>query len=583
VVLSPFWDGSRGAATWGSGATGVSGAVSAADSLVGSNPNDLVGGNFTGPVHNVLALSNGNYVVLSPAWDGFRGAATWGSGTSGVSGTVSAANSLVGSNPNDMVGGTGMGPLRNVVALSNGNYVLATPSWDGNRGAATWGSGTSGVSGPVSAANSLVGSSPNDRVGANGVTGLSNGNYVVISPNWNGYRGAATWASGTSGLTLDGDNTITPQNSLVGLAANSGFGGVVDDPVNQSFLAPFSTDGGGRVVIGLVDPNQFSYDRAQGQTVTLTPAFLSATLNAGTAVVLQASNDITVNSPILVSAGGAGGALTLQAGRSILINANIRTDGGDLALIANDPLANGVVDAQRDPGPAVVTMAPGTELATGAGALTVELRDGAGKSNADSGAVTLQAVTAGSLSVTNDGPSPGSDVILGPVTTAGAQSYSAPNGTTTVTGDLTTADSPVTFNQSVVLVPGLTLSVGAGTVTFGGTVAPAPGALTVAGGLALAGSATFCASLGGAGPDGYPQVLAGGPLSLGGSTLKLVLNFTPDVGDAFTLLSLAGSDPLPDTFAGLDEGAVFCVGGLDFQITYQGGPNGNSVVVTRVG
>ena len=29
----------------------------------------------------------------------------------------------------------------------------------------------------------------------------------------------------------------------------------------------------------------------------------------------QASNDITVNSPITVSAGGSGGALTLQAGR----------------------------------------------------------------------------------------------------------------------------------------------------------------------------------------------------------------------------------------------------------------------------
>ena len=49
----------------------------------------------------VTPLTNGNYVVGSPYWNGRRGAATWGNGSTGMSGTVSAANSLVGSNPND--------------------------------------------------------------------------------------------------------------------------------------------------------------------------------------------------------------------------------------------------------------------------------------------------------------------------------------------------------------------------------------------------------------------------------------------------------------------------------------------------
>src|SRR5262249_12002057 len=163
------------------------------------------------------------------------------------------------------------------------------------------------------------------------------------------------------------------------------------------------------------------------------------------AVVLQASNDITVNSPITVSAGGQGGALTLQAGRSILINANITTDNGVLTLIANDQLANGVVDSQRDPGNAVIAMAAGTALNTGSGALTVELRDAAGLTNRDSGAIPLQTITAGSLAVANNGPSVGSDVMLGPVMTSGAQSYANPNGTATVTGNLTTTNSPITF------------------------------------------------------------------------------------------------------------------------------------------
>ena len=57
-----------------------------------------------------------------------------------------------------------------VTALSNGNYVVSSPNWTNgaaaSAGAVTWGSGTAGVSGPVSASNSLVGSTANDSVGA---------------------------------------------------------------------------------------------------------------------------------------------------------------------------------------------------------------------------------------------------------------------------------------------------------------------------------------------------------------------------------------------------------------------------------
>ena len=67
----------------------------------------------------------------------------------------------------------------------------------------TWGNGTTGVSGVVSAANSLVGSTASDLVGSTGVTALTNGNYVVVSRNWdNGSvvnAGAATWGNGTTG------------------------------------------------------------------------------------------------------------------------------------------------------------------------------------------------------------------------------------------------------------------------------------------------------------------------------------------------------------------------------------------------
>jgi hypothetical protein len=489
VVDSVKWNGDRGAVTWQNGSTGIGstgvigGAVSADNSLVGSYRDDQVGGELaplggdngnyvvgsrTGTtwvsgtsgetadgsglvtINNsligggdVTPLKNGNYVVISSY--GGRGAVTWADGNTGIAGTISDANSLVGGNPGDLLGDNGATPL------SNGNYVVISSY--GGRGAATWEDGSKAVTGTItiSDANSLVGSTPGDMVGSvqyypqgpilSDVTLLSDGNYVVSSPNWNDGRGAATLLSSTTGQTLDGKGVITAENSLLGQTANAGLRDVVVDPIHDSFICPFVLEGGGRVTVGGPYPNQLN--------VSLTPDSLTATLNTGTAVVLQASNDITVNSPITVSAGGQSGALTLQAGRSILLNASITTDNGALNLIANDQLANGVVDSQRDPGKAVIAMAAGTILNTGSGAVAVELRDGDGLTNRDSGAITLQSVTAGSVSILNNGPSAGSDVNLGTVITSGAQSYSSPNGATTVTGNISAPGSPVTFLGTV--------------------------------------------------------------------------------------------------------------------------------------
>ncbi|MCB0048658.1 MAG: hypothetical protein KDE24_03815, partial [Caldilinea sp.] len=225
VIRSQNWDNGTatdaGAVTWGSGETGVSGVVSAANSLVGSTANDQVGSS------GITTLSNGAYVVLSQNWDNGTvadaGAVTWGSGNTGVSGVVSAANSLVGSAANDQVGGWG-----SITTLSNGAYVVRSPNWDNgtatNAGAVTWGSGDTGISGVVSAANSLVGSTANDGVGDYDITALSNGNIVVRSPYWdNGTAtdaGAVTWGSGATGVS----GVVGAGNSLVGSTANDQVG-----------------------------------------------------------------------------------------------------------------------------------------------------------------------------------------------------------------------------------------------------------------------------------------------------------------------------------------------------------------------
>ena len=213
-----------GAVTWGSMTAGVSGVVSDANSLVGSTANDQIG-SYYGENNLVTALPNGNYVVRSPDWDNGgaadAGAVTWGSGTAGVSGVVSAANSLVGSTANDQVGSTSYS-YNFVTALANGNYVVGSPNWDGavvNAGAVTWGSGTLGVKGAVSTANSLFGTKNDDRVGSGGVTALANGNYVVGSPEWKNdsaaSAGAVTWGSGTAVMSAE----VSTANSLVGSTA----------------------------------------------------------------------------------------------------------------------------------------------------------------------------------------------------------------------------------------------------------------------------------------------------------------------------------------------------------------------------
>ena len=221
LVTSSYWDNgaatNAGAVTFGDGKTGVSGVISATNSLVGSFSDDKVGS------EGVTLLSNGNYLVSSVDWNRSRGAVTFGNRKTGVSGVVSADNSLVGSFPNDKVGS-----YYGIKVLSNGNYVVSSGYWKDSRGAVTFGNRTTGVSGVISAANSLVGESADDRLGSSGVTELSNGNYVVASPYWNNSSksdvGAVTFGSGTMGVS----GVVSASNSLIGSSASDtvGYGGV---------------------------------------------------------------------------------------------------------------------------------------------------------------------------------------------------------------------------------------------------------------------------------------------------------------------------------------------------------------------
>ncbi len=233
VVCSPDWNDiddsehDNGAITWVDGLTGTTGTVSSDNSLIGGlNENVGFGG--------VTALKNGNYVVDTKYWNnpqyesGYSvGAVTWCNGQTGTDGVVSVANSLIGvlgsTLANDgLLTGDNIGS-GGVTALANGGYVVSSPNWNGDAGAVTWCDGTKPTSATVTADNSLVGSSAGDHVGSLSVTALTNGNYVVASPDWDNTAGAVTWGNGANGTTV---GPVTNENSLVGTYAGDQVGGV---------------------------------------------------------------------------------------------------------------------------------------------------------------------------------------------------------------------------------------------------------------------------------------------------------------------------------------------------------------------
>lgn len=227
VTEDAFWDNGTtadvGASTFCSGTAACTGAVSSANSLVGSTNGDFF-------YIVITPLSNGNYVVNNASWNNGNtvdvGAATFCDGTTGCHAVVAPGNSLIGTTgTNGSVQGDLVG-LNGAIALTNGNYVVESTAWNrgaaNSAGAATFCNGTTGCVGmTVSISNSLVGSVTNDFVGR--ATALTNGNYVVNSPDWDNPAGlistidygASTFCSGTAGC-VGAVGTVGAGNSLIG-------------------------------------------------------------------------------------------------------------------------------------------------------------------------------------------------------------------------------------------------------------------------------------------------------------------------------------------------------------------------------
>ena len=99
------------------------------------------------------ACIGGNKLVLPGV-----GAATFVNGSTGLTAVVASSNSLMGAYADDRVG--------EIVPLADGNYLVRTIHWNTDRGAVTWQNGSGFTPAAVSAANSLIGGDSNDLVGS---------------------------------------------------------------------------------------------------------------------------------------------------------------------------------------------------------------------------------------------------------------------------------------------------------------------------------------------------------------------------------------------------------------------------------
>jgi hypothetical protein len=316
-----------GAVTHGSAVTGRFGVISAANSLIGTSAGDRVGSAAIG------ILSNGNYVVPVPEWDNGAlvdaGAVVFGRGASGTAGLVTTGNALFGSSASDRVGNRGVTPL------PGGGYLVGSPNWRNggvaNAGALTFGNGSSGIVGPISASNSLVGAQANDRIGDTTPLVLANGNWAIGSPFWDNAAladaGAVTFGFGTTGRS----GTVATTNSLVG--SNAG------DRVGEQMLALVGAD-----------------NATIGRYVVLSQRWRgSAGINVGAVTVLAGTGGVsgavsTLNSLVGSQPSdfvGGGGAFALADGRFVvaspLWNNGATLDVGAVTLRESLPLANGIV------------------------------------------------------------------------------------------------------------------------------------------------------------------------------------------------------------------------------------------------
>jgi filamentous hemagglutinin family protein len=255
AIFSANWGGNKGAITVIDTSQGLSGVVSATNSLVGSATGDFVGNGTS----SLRQFNNGKVMVFSSQWGGGKGAFTVFDGVNLVKGTVDATTSLVGSTTSDgsnfFIQNCGASGTCTSYAFGSADYFLITnPYWNANSGSVTFLSkytaAASSPTGTLSSANSLIGAA-GDLVGLGGVSVMSGGSAIyVLSPSWSSGAGALTFETLTTLGAAPG--LVSASNSIVGTAAGDFSGASVRTDFTAGSLvliAPTYASGAGAMAL----------------------------------------------------------------------------------------------------------------------------------------------------------------------------------------------------------------------------------------------------------------------------------------------------------------------------------------------
>jgi filamentous hemagglutinin family protein len=427
-------------------------------------------------------------------------------GTTLVSGTI------------DATGSTGTGGSVQVLghhAGVTGNAVINASGASGG--------GTVLIGGDYQGGNAAVQNAQRSYVGADAVIRADatqngdGGKVIVWADDVTRYYGTISARGGAQGGN-GGFAEVSGKASLVfngtaDLRAPQGDAGtLLLDPKNIRITAAGAD---------AVATNDTFADNAAG-TSDLSAANVVAAMN-GAHLVLQANNDITVETDVNI-AGGAGTAgqnLTLQAGRHIILASTPNTatptsssgavtiamNGGDFSATTNVNTtdAPGFLSANRDPGAAQFFMAAGSAI-TGAGSATIAAGNNANPSlNANSGEFNVGAIstTGGAISISafnninlngalNSGGGAVNVTADGNLTVTATGSITAGAGTATLTTTETlNADANISLAGNVSAAKVVLNSADAITQTAGGITA---GQLRV---MAAAGTTDDAVDLGG--------------------------------------------------------------------------------------
>lgn len=470
---------------------------------------------------------------------------------SAFSGTLDVNSTTSGSNRTLRIGAASAGSASATWNIATGN-TLEVHGVNSNLGTLT-GAGTLKNSSTTAATVTIGGTGTSSTF--SGVVDSGAGVLNVIK-------------TGTGTLTLSGANTYTGKTTVSG-------GTLSINADNRLGAAPGSNVADQLILNGgtLASSATFTLGGTRGTQ-----------LGAGGGTIQTASGTtLTMWSPISGS-----GSLTKTGSGTLLLNSYNSFSGG---LIISEGSVSTAATANRfNPGNSI-SVANGASLEINA-SQTIGSLAGAGSVALTTGNLSI----GGSSSTTFSGDISGNGGLIksgnGTLTLTGINDYS---GATSVTagqlvvglgGNGSAVDSSFTVSGTGTLSG--SGSIGALTVSTGGTVSPgnSPGILS-SGDFSLSGGTLLAEINGTAAGTAYDQLNVSGTVSLAG-ILSLSLGFVPTENDIFFLILNDGTDAITGTFSGLAEGSLFASGGSTFRITYEadsassGFTSGNDVAIMAV-